>query len=271
MKRHLSLILMALVAGAMMFTSCGKEQYTITVGVNDPAMGSATGGGKYAVNTEVTLTATANTGYDFVAWNDGNTDNPRKVVVTEDATYTANFQRHIVEGTTISFQGNTWTAASTLAFDHSDEDYITFYFFKTANDENDISVRGFLQTNVGQYDYQSSNGDYFKYVDPNSTWTDEQGLVGDAGNTYYRWQSYEEVLHTSTFVENVTAVDLNNKTFSATWSEDIFDVEDYALTNGQPTPYPLSGVLQNATWEWGQSSKNNTAKTRVAKKLAVVR
>lgn len=271
MKRHLSLILMALVAGAMMFTSCGKEEYTITANANDATMGTVTGGGKYAVNTEVTLTATANAGYEFVKWNDGNTSNPRTIVVTEDATYTAEFQRVILDGTTISFQGNSWQAANAVGFDHSDENYITFYFYKTANSDNDISVRGFLQTTVGQYDYQTSQGDYFKYIDPNSTWTDEQGLVGDAGNTYYRWQSYEEVFHTSTFVENVTAVDLNNKKFSATWSEDIFDVEDYAVNGENATPHLLSGVLKNTSWEWGQSSKSNTAKTKVAKKLALVR
>ena len=39
----------------------------------------------------VTLTATPNTGHYFVRWNDNNTDNPRLVEVTGDATYTAFF------------------------------------------------------------------------------------------------------------------------------------------------------------------------------------
>lgn len=275
MKRHLSLILMALVAGAMMFTSCGKEEYTITANANDATMGTVTGGGKYAVNTEVTLTATANAGYEFVKWNDGNTSNPRTIVVTEDATYTAEFQRQIPDGVTISFEGNSWQAANVLAFDHTvvtDENpypYITFEVFKTYNSENDVHLQGFLQNVVGHYDYETSHGDFFKYIDPNSTWTDEDGLVGAAGNTYYRWQSYEQVLGTSTFEETVTAVDLNNKTISATWSEDIFDVEDYALSGGEPSPHLLSGLFKNATWTWGQTSKATSKKNNDSKFLVV--
>ena len=39
------------------------------------------------------ITATPNNGYRFVQWNDGNTDNPRTIVVTEDITITATFER----------------------------------------------------------------------------------------------------------------------------------------------------------------------------------
>ncbi len=61
---------------------------TITVTVNDATMGSAT----YTLdgNTAV-LTATANEGYSFVIWNDGNTENPRTVTVTSDTTFMAIF------------------------------------------------------------------------------------------------------------------------------------------------------------------------------------
>ena len=265
MKKHLSLILMALVAGAMMFTSCGKEQYTITVGVNDASMGSATGGGKYNVNTEVTLTATANTGYDFVKWSDGNTDNPRTIVVTADAEYTAIFQRHVVEGATLSFQGNTWTAANLDAYDHSDEGYLTFVIFKTLNDQNDVWLEGFLETTPGTYTYESSQGDYFAYRDVNNIYSDDNGDLGEAGGQYYYWQ-----VDKYSFEENVTAVDLNNKSFNATWSEDIFGIEDY-IAAGNTIPdnvYPLTCQMVNATWTWQQSSKN-TRKGNAPKLLAV--
>ena len=61
---------------------------TITVMVNDATMGSAT----YTLdgNTAV-LTATANEGYEFTAWNDGNTENPRTVTITSDTVFTAIF------------------------------------------------------------------------------------------------------------------------------------------------------------------------------------
>ena len=65
--------------------------FTITTAVNNKDMGSVTEGGEYAYGTEVTLTATANTGYRFAQWSDGNTDNPRTITVTENKTYTAEF------------------------------------------------------------------------------------------------------------------------------------------------------------------------------------
>ncbi len=65
---------------------------TITTAVNDDTMGSVTEGGEYAYGTEITLTATANEGYRFTQWSDGNTDNPRIVTVTENKTYTAEFE-----------------------------------------------------------------------------------------------------------------------------------------------------------------------------------
>lgn len=67
-------------------------QYTITATSNDAAMGTVTGGGTYYEGTEVTLTASAVGGYVFSNWSDGNTDNPRTIQVTADATYTANFK-----------------------------------------------------------------------------------------------------------------------------------------------------------------------------------
>lgn len=66
-------------------------QYNITVNASDNAMGTATGGGVYAGSSMVELWANANAGYRFTGWNDGVTDNPRNIIVSEDITYTANF------------------------------------------------------------------------------------------------------------------------------------------------------------------------------------
>ena len=68
------------------------NSFAITTAVNDDAMGSVTAGGEYAYGTEITLTATANEGYRFTQWSDGNTDNPRTITVTENKTYTAEFE-----------------------------------------------------------------------------------------------------------------------------------------------------------------------------------
>ena len=66
--------------------------YTITTAVNDATMGKAEGGGEYKENTKISLTATPNSGYEFVKWSNESTANPLEVTVTENATYTAIFQ-----------------------------------------------------------------------------------------------------------------------------------------------------------------------------------
>lgn len=65
--------------------------YTLTVVANNDDWGTVTGSGTYATGTEVTISATANEGYYFDRWNDGDTNATRTVTVTADVTYTANF------------------------------------------------------------------------------------------------------------------------------------------------------------------------------------
>ncbi len=66
--------------------------FAITCLSNDTAMGNASSSvPQYGVPT-VTLTAVANTGYRFVSWNDGNTDNPRVITLSGDTVFTALFE-----------------------------------------------------------------------------------------------------------------------------------------------------------------------------------
>ena len=67
------------------------DQHTVTVESADTEMGTVSEGGTYDYGTEIQISATPAEGYGFVAWNDGNTDNPRTITVTEDITYTATF------------------------------------------------------------------------------------------------------------------------------------------------------------------------------------
>jgi len=66
--------------------------YTLTVTSSNDVHGTVTGGGTYAAGSIVTLTATANEGYSFAMWSDQSTENPRQIMVTEDATYMAMFE-----------------------------------------------------------------------------------------------------------------------------------------------------------------------------------
>jgi hypothetical protein len=58
----------------------------------DATQGEVIGAGTYLLGDIVTLTVIPNEGYQFTTWGDGNTDNPRTLVVTQDTTLTAVFE-----------------------------------------------------------------------------------------------------------------------------------------------------------------------------------
>ena len=64
-------------------------EYSIEVDVNDNIMGTA----KVDINSscDPRISATANYGYYFVQWSDGNTENPRTLELTQDTILTAEF------------------------------------------------------------------------------------------------------------------------------------------------------------------------------------
>ena len=80
-----------------------KAQVTLTVDLKEfiryfnietsaVGNGTVTEGGTYAEGTEITLTATPDEGYQFTQWSDGNTDNPRTLVLTQDTSLVAHFE-----------------------------------------------------------------------------------------------------------------------------------------------------------------------------------
>lgn len=66
--------------------------YTINVSSANATMGTVSGGGTYNAGSTATITATANSGYAFSHWQDGNTQNPRTITVNADASYMAYFE-----------------------------------------------------------------------------------------------------------------------------------------------------------------------------------
>ena len=74
------------------------NSYTISASVNPENSGSITGTGEYDHGTSVTLTATANEGYTFLNWTEGDTevstDASYTFIATENRTLMANFSVH---------------------------------------------------------------------------------------------------------------------------------------------------------------------------------
>ena len=91
---------------------------------SDLALGTVAGSGVFKVGEQITLKATANEGYKFTQWSDGNTDNPRTVTVTSDVTYTAEFapiptQHVLVDG--IYYNFDIAKKVATVTYNGSDE------------------------------------------------------------------------------------------------------------------------------------------------------
>ena len=79
------------------FVANGEEPvtyYTVTVQSADNTMGTTmpSGVNHYEAGSQVTISAIANPGYEFVRWNDNNTEANRTITVNENATYTAYFK-----------------------------------------------------------------------------------------------------------------------------------------------------------------------------------
>ena len=99
--------------------------YTITATANPTAGGTVTGGGTYNQGASCTLTATANSGYDFVNWTKNgavvSTNASFSFNVTENATYVANFEpiqwpSYTITATANPTEGGTVTGTGT--YDH---------------------------------------------------------------------------------------------------------------------------------------------------------
>ena len=89
------------------FVNFGKKavpKYTISTSVSPSGSGSVSGGGTYENGKSVTLRATANSGYQFKQWTDGNTSNPRTITVNGNASYTAVFEKEQEEVQTATIE-----------------------------------------------------------------------------------------------------------------------------------------------------------------------
>ena len=84
------------------FTNIQEPQveYTIQVSTSNSQMGTAIVNYNSCAGNQIS--ATANIGYHFVQWSDGNTDNPRTIVLTQDTTLTAEFAPNTYTITTVS-------------------------------------------------------------------------------------------------------------------------------------------------------------------------
>ena len=181
MKRILSVICMALLAGGMIFTSCTKN-WTVTVKANNDAWGTVTGEGTYADQATATIAATPAQGYQFVKWDDGVKDNPRIITVTANVTYTAIFEAIPNPGVKVAFNGSNWEANSIQAAYYTDYGIWDVYAMETQGNLPiaDVATAVLSGSSTGTADENGS-------LDGDLNWIEyyNETYLQDGNGTYY--------------------------------------------------------------------------------------
>jgi len=178
----------------------GATQYTITANASPAAGGTVSGAGTYYEGLTCTLTATANTGYAFQAWSDGNTENPRSFIVTGNATYTAVFAEIPVYEITVSEVSNGSISAdktsamvgetvTLTASPNNGYAFDSWHVFETENVSNTVTVTGDSFT-MPEFDVTVTasfvaNPQYVKVTSTPSDWSGEYLIVYEGGSVAF--------------------------------------------------------------------------------------
>ncbi|MCR5822179.1 MAG: leucine-rich repeat protein, partial [Bacteroidales bacterium] len=141
------------------------NSYIITVQSSNPAIGTTSGGGSYNYLTPVNITAIPNAGYHFTQWSDGNTDNPRLVTVTQNATYTAQFAINSYAVGVASSNSNMGSVSGSGTYNHNSTATLTAtayygYHFVQWQDGNTENPRSVVVTDSAQYTAQFDYNSY---------------------------------------------------------------------------------------------------------------
>ncbi|MBR4276652.1 MAG: hypothetical protein IKQ32_06765 [Prevotella sp.] len=133
--------------------------YNVSAAAGAGGAASVSPSGSVAEGTQVTFTATPNSGYVFTQWSDNSTDNPHAVTVSGDLTLTASFTAQS-SGGNILFSANIATApteAVTVPISSSVDlsDYATItggtmtFYNKRTDKSQDVIVAGATNMSVG--------------------------------------------------------------------------------------------------------------------------
>ena len=169
-----------------LFHLVGSQLYTITLMANDPTLGTVTGSGTYVQGSTVQISATPVAGAFFMGWSDGNTNNPRSIVVTQNATYTALFERQHSHIITVRSDNPNWgdvsgggvfPEGSTIVIEALPHDN---YYFAGWQDGNMDNPRQVIVVRDSTFIANFSNEPVLSYY-INVQYLEEQGYILGAG------------------------------------------------------------------------------------------
>lgn len=119
-------------------------QFTLSVTSIDETMGHVSGGGSYSYLSNRTISASANNGYHFTQWNDGETNRIRTVTLTQDTTFTAYFAPNQYTLTLLNANpdmgsiegGGTYDYLDTVTISATAEEHHHFLYWGDGNSNN---------------------------------------------------------------------------------------------------------------------------------------
>ncbi|MEE1253547.1 MAG: leucine-rich repeat domain-containing protein [Paludibacteraceae bacterium] len=138
------------------------------------------------------ITALPDYGYHFVRWNDGNTDNPRTIILASDTTFTAEFAKNTYTISTTSANPEWGTTAGDTAALYLDKIEISAapnygYHFVKWNDNNTSNPRTVSVTEDKTYTATFAKNVYTISTETNST----QGYI--YGNAQVEYLDFNEL------------------------------------------------------------------------------
>ena len=194
------------------------NQYSVTTTSSDSERGITQGDTTVNYLEIVTISAEANYGYHFAQWNDGNTDNPRMVQVTEDKTYTAHFEKNTY-AVSVDYNNMYGTVAGPTSGEYMDEITLTAipncgYHFTQWSDGNTDNPRSLVLTQDTTFtadfaqSFSGQCGDdlYWSYDETTKTLS-----ITGSGDMYDYTSSTQPWL---LFQEQITEVTTSNTTSS---------------------------------------------------------
>ena len=181
------------------------NQYTITLNVDSNILGSTYGGGSYNYLSEQTITATASYGYHFMAWNDGDTNNPRTITLTQDTIFTALFAKNIYTITAISVDTIKGSVIGSTSIEYLDSVTIIAnsnygYHFTAWNDGNADNPRIIVATRDSLF---TATFDHNQYTITLNVDTNIHGSV--VGDGSYNYLSEQTITATAAYGYHFTA------------------------------------------------------------------
>ena len=192
-----------------------KNNYSLTTATEDSIFGRTYGDTIALYLDTIPLWAEANYGYHFTRWSDENTDNPRSLVLTQDYSLTASFEKNeytinygiengIVQGRTTALYLDTITFAAIPDFG---------YYFVQWSDGDTINPRTFVVTQdttftaiIAQiFDGQCGDSLYWHYENDTLSFVGSGDMYNYAENDL-PWLLLKDSVRAISFAEEMTSI-----------------------------------------------------------------